>query len=401
MKNQKKIGITIVLSIAILFALLTNQIYAVNETNEETANNTNQQVDNTTNQNTNQNTQNTSNSTNTNSNTNSNNSNTANNNTTTTKSNNANLADLGIKPHDFKGFRYGTTSYEVVVPEDTETIEVYAKTQDSKATLTGTGKKTLEKGENKLDVEVTAEDGTKKTYTINVIREIVQEKEDDKQGTDIVENGEGLAKLEISGLSLSPKFSTNVYEYNVKYIGEDSKLNIMADPTNKDYTVEITGNDNLKEGENIITILVSEKNGDNIATYQITVNKSLVDEEALAKEKANQQKMIIGAIIAVIIIVAIIAFIIIKRRRNENSDYDDTYDDYADEEDDIEVPKALKKKSKNIKEENNEEDEIENLPKEKLKEKFLNNYSNYEEDYESEYNSPRKKDKPKGKRFKE
>lgn len=394
--------------IAILPALLTTQIYAVNETNEQATNstNTNQEDNNVTNQNTNQNTQNTSNANNTNTNSNSNssnnNSNTANNNAanaTVTKSNNANLADLGIKPHDFKGFRYGTTSYEVVVPENTESIEVYAKTQDSKATLTGTGNKTLEKGENKLDVEVTAEDGTKKTYTINVIREVVQE---DNQLTDTTEKGEGLAELKIENLNISPKFSTNIYEYNVKYIGEESKLNITAEPTNQDYTVEITGNDNLKEGENIITILVSEKNGNNIATYQITVDKSLIDEEAVAKEKANQQKLIIGAIIAIIIIVAIIIFIIIKRRKGEDLEYDDTYDDYADEEDEeIEVPKALKKKSRSIKENKNEYEEMENIPKEKVKEKFLDNYSNYEEDYESYYNSPRKKNKPKGKRFKE
>ena len=36
------------------------------------------------------------------------------------KSSNANLANLGIRPHDFTGFKYGTTSYEVEVPEDTE-----------------------------------------------------------------------------------------------------------------------------------------------------------------------------------------------------------------------------------------------------------------------------------------
>lgn len=406
MKIQKKIIITILLSIAILFALLNNSNYAVNETNEETASkntNTSQEANNTAKQNT----QNTSNTANTNSNSNSNNSNTANN-TTATKSNNANLSDLGIKPHDFKGFRYGTTSYEVTVPEETESIEVYAKTQDSKATLTGTGKKTLEKGENKLDVEVTAEDGTKKTYTINVIREVVQEGSENGQANNQVEKGEGLAELKINDLNLSPKFSTNVYEYDVKYIGEDNKLNITAEPTNENYVVEIIGNDNLQEGENIITILVSEKNGDNVATYQITVDKSLVDEEAIAKEKeekAKQQKIIIGSVVAVVIIIAIVVFIVIKRRRSEDLEYDDTYDDYADEEDEeIEVPKALKNKSKNVKKASNdieEDNEIDSLPKDKLKEKFLNNYSNYEEDYEADYNSPRKKDKPKGKRFKE
>lgn len=401
MKIQKKIIITILLSIAILFALLNNSNYAVNETNEEIANkntNTSQEANNTANQNT----QNASNTANANSN--SNNSNIANN-TTATKSSNANLSDLGIKPHDFTGFRYGTTSYEVTVPEDTESIEVYAKTQDSKATLTGTGKKTLEKGENKLDVEVIAEDGTKKTYTINVIREVMQEGSENGQANNQAEKGEGLAELKINNLNLFPKFSTNVYEYDVKYIGEESKLNIIAEPTNENYVVEIIGNDNLQEGENIITILVSEKNGDNVATYQITVDKSLVDEEAIAKEKDKQQKIIIGSIVAVVIIVAIVVFIVIKRRRSEDLEYDDAYDDYADEEDEeIEVPKALKNKSKNVKKAYNdieEDNEIESLPKDKLKEKFLNNYSNYEEDYEADYNSSRKKDKPKGKRFKE
>ena len=69
--------------------------------------------------------------------------------------------------------------------------------------------------------------------------------------------------------------------------------------------VDVTGNEELKEGENIITILVSDKDGNNVATYQVTVNKSLVDEEAIAREEAKKQeefrkKVIIGAVAAVI-----------------------------------------------------------------------------------------------------
>lgn len=332
MKSQKKIFITILMT-SILFGLLTIPNYAANETSN--TNNTNTQT-----------------STNTGT-----SKNTSTSNTTTTKSSNANLSDLGITPHDFTGFKYGTTNYEVTVPEATTTVEVYAKAQDTKATVTGTGKKTLEEGNNKVEVVVTAEDGTKKTYTINIIRGAKEDK--DANEVDVnEENGNGLSELKINDLALSPEFKTNVYEYTVKYIGEDTKLNIEANPTDEDYVVEVIGNNDLQEGENIITILVSESNGDNVATYQVTVNKSLVDEEAIAREEAKrketQQKIIIG-VVGGVILIAIIVLIIVRHKRNKNLAeefsgayfYDNHNDDEDEkEEDEIneEVPRALKKK---------------------------------------------------------
>ncbi len=323
---------------------------------------------------------------------------------TTEKSSNANLSNLGIRPHDFTGFKYGTTSYEVSVPENTETVEVYATAQDAKAKITGTGKKSLEKGENSVQVSVTAEDGTKKTYTINIIREIQQEdyEEEKTQNTDnaeqvIKEEGKGLAKLKINNLNLTPEFKTNVYEYTVKYIGEDVKLNIETSPTDEDYVVEVIGNDNIQEGENIITILVSDKNGDNVATYQVTVNKSLVDQEAIAKEEAQkkekEQKTIIGIAIAIILLIIILVVIIIRRRNRNlaeeysgigfygNEEEEENYEDYDD------MPRALR--GRRYEEDETEEEEweeweeeyeeevedFESMPKDKVKEQFLNGYS--------------------------
>lgn len=388
---QRKGFTIIILMTSILFGLLTIPNYAANETSN--TNNTNTQT-----------------STNTEA-----SKNTSTSNTTTTKSSNANLSDLGITPHDFTGFKYGTTYYEVSVPESTATVEVYAKAQDTKATVTGTGKKTLEEGENKVEVVVTAEDGTKKTYTINIIR---GEKEDkDTNEVDVnVENGNGLSELKINDLALSPEFKTNVYEYTVKYIGEDTKLNIEANSTDEDYVVEVIGNNDLQEGENIITILVSESNGDNVATYQVTVNKSLVDEEAIAREEAErkemQQKIIIG-VVGGVILITIIVLIIVRHKRNKNLAEEFSgayfYDNHNDDEDEKEeetnedVPKAVKKKKSqerdSEKEEYNEE-EIEKMPKEELKEKFLNNYSNYEEEYEVKPKETKRTGKHKGKRFK-
>lgn len=304
------------------------------------------------------------------------------------ESSNANLSNLGIRPHDFSGFRSATTSYSVTVPADTESVEVYAEAQDSNATVMGTGTVNLQEGENTINVVVTAENGTTKTYTIVITRETA---EDSEENTEIIE-GEGLASLSIQNIELSPKFETNVYEYTAKYIGKDTSLQIEADPTNEEYQVEIVGNEDLKEGENLITILVSDSDGNNVATYQITVNKSLVDEEALAREQAEQeqrQRMIIGAVIAVVVVIAIIVFVIIRRRRNRafaeeysgvpfygmNKD-----DDGENDEDFEETPKALKKKRKFIEEEKDDGQDNNLNDNYDTNEDFEDEKENYEEE---------------------
>lgn len=90
-----------------------------------------------------------------------------------------------------------------------------------------------------------------------------------------VQEGDGLAQLKIENATLIPEFETNKYEYTANYIGKKGKLNIESKATQEDYIVEVIGNENLIEGENLITVLVSKKNGDSVATYQITLNKSL------------------------------------------------------------------------------------------------------------------------------
>lgn len=312
--------------------------------------------------------------------------------TTSKKSSNANLKNLGIKPYDFSGFRPEKTEYEVKVPEDTKSIEVYAQAQNSKAKVSGTGTKKLENEENTINIVVTAEDGTTKTYKINIIKSNVEENSGNNEENG-KNNGKGLESLQINELKLNPDFDTNTYEYNVKYIGEDTKLEIKANPTDENYIVEIVGNNELKEGENIITILVSEKNGDNVATYQITVNKSLVDEEAIAREEAQKKeekkRIILGSIVGIIML-AIIIFIIIKIRKNKN--YDNEYSEVPfygmnnddDENDDLDIPKAL----------SNENEDKEKLAKENAKSEFLEQYNFKDIDEKP------KRRKSKGKRFK-
>jgi hypothetical protein len=68
-------------------------------------------------------------------------------------------------------FNEQTTTYLVTVPSSVSGILINAATKHINATLTGTGAKGLVAGENRCTVEVTAENGTVKTYSITVVRD--------------------------------------------------------------------------------------------------------------------------------------------------------------------------------------------------------------------------------------
>lgn len=96
-------------------------------------------------------------------------------NTTTTqepevkKSSEKNLSSLSVSEGTLSPkFSSGTTTYKVDLTSETESLTISAKAKDRKAKVSGTGKKELKIGENNFTVTVTAEDGSKKTYTISV-----------------------------------------------------------------------------------------------------------------------------------------------------------------------------------------------------------------------------------------
>lgn len=244
---------------------------------------------------------------------------------TNKKSNIATLKNLGIRPNDFKGFNANKLTYSTTVPYETETIEVYASKGHDKQTITGTGSKKLNIGSNKVDITVTAEDGTtKKTYTINITRKEKGDTSEDKEEEEpeeepVQDTVFGLSELIIEGINLQPEFQTDIYEYNIELKEDIDKLDfstLLA--TNVGAEIEIIGNENLQEGENIITIIIKGENEETV-TYQIIVNKILPKENTEIVEKNNDQtkKMIIigGTIAGVVLIFIITSTIVIKRKK--------------------------------------------------------------------------------------
>ncbi len=86
-------------------------------------------------------------------------------------SSNANLSSLKVSAGSLSpAFSPSTTSYTVNVGENVTVCTVSATPQDSGATVSVSGSKNLSVGKNVRTVTVTAENGTKKSYTITIYR---------------------------------------------------------------------------------------------------------------------------------------------------------------------------------------------------------------------------------------
>ena len=87
-------------------------------------------------------------------------------------SSNNNLSSLGVEGYTLSpSFQASVTSYTVNLPANTEAIKITGKKADSTASVEGLGTVTVEDGTNTIKIEVTAQNGKSKTYTITAIVE--------------------------------------------------------------------------------------------------------------------------------------------------------------------------------------------------------------------------------------
>ncbi len=261
-------------------------------------------------------------------------------------SSDATLRNLGITPNDFSGFKKAKTSYNVTVPNSTEKINIYAKATDSKATVTGTGTKTLKVGSNSFSVKVTAADKkTTKIYTLNITRKSeekkVENKQEEEEKQEEIKMALGIYKLSLTGISddnkteeidLNKEFERGTFEYSCDVSENVKKITVNAEAYDYNDSLKITGNENeLKEGENIITVSVSDDK--DTVKYIIKVNKGKneVEENIQVqlqpqekevnnkKDNRNKKVIIVGILLVLVIIVGLILFYV-KKSRAKNKD---------------------------------------------------------------------------------
>jgi len=228
-----------------------------------------------------------------------------NNNTTTTvtKSNNANLSNLTISDIELE-FNKNTLKYEIEVKGKIEKVTVNAKPEHNKAKIKGTGDYELKTGENSINVEVTAENGTKKTYTITIKK---------------LDSNAFLESLSISNIDF--EFNKEVLEYNLDVESEVNSINIKATLESDSSKVEGLGTYNLNIGENTFAIKVTAEDGTE-NTYKIAINRknqNQVEEKQPQQTKTNKnnKNLIIYILSGTLIVTIIITITLIFRKKHK------------------------------------------------------------------------------------
>lgn len=201
--------------------------------------------------------------------------------TTSTKSRNAYLSKLQINQEGLTpNFNKNKTSYAVTVGENVNDLRVTAVAEDSKSKVAISGNTGLKNGDNKVYITVTAQDGTKKVYTITVT----------KTG-DANKSNSYLQNLIVENATLSPEFSKEIFEYDCGTVGKSVEtLKILAFGENENVKIDITGNDKLSEGDNKIIVKVTSEDGTTTKEYVITVKKdsNIVEENNIEEINALQ-----------------------------------------------------------------------------------------------------------------
>lgn len=145
-----------------------------------------------------------------------------------------------------------------------EKVNIEVTPNDTKATYEIKNNTTLSIGENKININVTAEDGTTKTYNININREIVLSKE---TGINIVINGE--------------KVKFDNYKSTIYILSSTQTITFDYSPKDKNAKVEINEISKLKYGDNIIKIKVIAEDSSE-QQYEINIHKYTQIEETIS-----------------------------------------------------------------------------------------------------------------------
>lgn len=219
----------------------------------------------------------------------------SNNKTTTnsqTKSSDATLKSLSIDNFNLdQEFKSDVLEYNIEVPADTEKVKINAVTNSGKASINGNGEIGVTEGANKLEVVVTAEDGTTKTYIINVkVKELdpitikigneeytVIRKEKDLPEIDLFEKSKiNIGEEEVIGYYNE---KLNIYLVGLK----DSKGNsgLYVYDTKKQSYVKFNW---ITAGGVTLQLKDAEKKLNNFKKYNLTINNIKVNIYKLNKK---------------------------------------------------------------------------------------------------------------------
>ncbi len=209
------------------------------------------------------------------------------------------LSKLGIDGYNLEPqFNKNTLEYSLSVENDIRNINVTGTKEDSKSTVTGLGSHDLVEGLNKIDVIVTAQNGSSKTYVINVTV---------KELTPIVVEVDGKNYSVVRKKEQIEKPNSNYEETVVKINEEDipAFINNVTNTTlvglkDEDGTINlyIYDNGNYKKYKEYAfeSIIITEASVDEIPEGYKETSIKINDEEIKAYESEDENNYyLVGA----------------------------------------------------------------------------------------------------------
>lgn len=161
-----------------------------------------------------------------------------------------------------------------------------------------------------------------------------------------------LAGLNIKDYNINEQFDENTLDYTASVPYEVENLEINATVADENAKVEIKGNNNLKVGENVITITVTPTDEENeIKIYNITViREEYVSEEptsefvpgAIDKKDNSNIILIILIVLVSLTIIGVAAYLIFfNKKKNKKDKLDKNVDQVDDKTEELEeLPKV-------------------------------------------------------------
>lgn len=243
-------------------------------------------------------------------------------------SSNNDLASLNSNVGTFdREFDRDVTSYTLTVPYDTESVILSGSTFDMYSTVSGLVLYELTSDETIATITVTAEDGSTKVYTVKIVKE-AKPVVTTSNISYVYSSNNYLKTLEIADYDID--FDKLVNEYRIRVDSDVNSLDIKAIAEDNRASVEITGNENFKTGDNTVIIKVTAENGD-VNEYKLIVNKKAPKKNAVTvtDDSSNTAEKVVIIVLIVLVVLGLL-YLIFKK----------------DDEDEVPVQKDDKSKNK-------------------------------------------------------
>ncbi|MDR1887518.1 MAG: cadherin-like beta sandwich domain-containing protein [Prevotellaceae bacterium] len=169
------------------------------------------------------------------------------------------------------------TDYTANPANEEQSVVITATPNHAAAVVVGDGEKPLKAGANIFEIAVVAEDGSEKTYTVNVIV--------------FIDNELDLSNLTVSNGTLTPPFDARIRDYRVDVDSDVHNITLTAGALHPNAIVTGTGTKQLYAGDNVFPIEVTI---DNVKTkiYTVTVNRTASTDATLKSLTVSVGKLV-------------------------------------------------------------------------------------------------------------